>query len=535
VKLLDACAHFGFVSGTNELLDELCRAVVEAQLFREAVVVVGDANFVTQAAGAHADEARLRILRAELKTWVNSPLRPFDFSYRTERVRQSWTMTPGLSHENPTVSEARLGVEQFVTPLQIPGGRVLGFLAVCRTPSGQSPVTEVIELLEIVAKHGTAHLMQRLQIDEWRKREQDADEKLHERTQELRIAQERFSRLANAVADIVVIADEQLTVTYLNEAFAGTLGYGREEFLGRNLRRMLEDFSTNAEELQALNRQLDPGDSGLRFTTLHVRVKDGGTRALHIRIAPLSGAHSGKGLLLVARDATDHAALFERLIASDRLAASGRAAATIAHEINNPLQAVLTQLGAIGNLPELPTEAREPIERIRGAVDRLRLLSRSLLTLAKPSPHHKERVDLHGAIDDALGLLRVQLQVAEIQVNSVFAAGSIVVEADREELQQMLLNLVLNAVEAMPRGGQLTLTTSAVRSWTELRVRDSGPGIPEDMRERMFEPFVTSKEHGSGLGLYICRGIATRHQARIELESTGSSGTTFVVRFPATE
>lgn len=529
LSLHEACAHFANATSLRELADTVCRAIVEAGLFREAVLVSADSNFVIINAGVFADEPRLDVLRGALMRWLGRPLQPFQFGYKTEFVRHSTSITRRSGGSDLGVDDSG-AFEQLVTPLEGPDKRVFGYLSLCRPPSGLAPDESIIRLVEIVAAHAAVQLFTRSKSDEQHKLLEAAERRALERTQELRAHQERFTRLANAVGDIVIIADEQLNITYLNEAFTRELGFAREEILGRNLRRFLEEQVTDTGSMGTLQRMVDPSDQSVRQAVLGFRNKAGQSKSMQMRVAQAPG---GRAIMLVARDASEQEMLMSHLLMHEMQAAGGRAAASIAHEINNPLQAVLTQIGALQSLQNLPDGAREPLERVRGAVDRIRVLARGLLTLSAPKARNLQRVSLNSIVQKTIELMRLQMQEARVAVDLTLDAQLGDILGDAGELQQLILNLVINAMEAMPTGGTIFILTKQQQDSVSLSIRDEGTGIPADLSDRIFKPFVTSKQNGSGLGLYICQGIAERHQAQIKLVMTGESGTVFQLIFPS--
>jgi len=220
---------------------------------------------------------------------------------------------------------------------------------------------------------------------------------------------------------------------------------------------------------------------------------------------------------------------------AERLASIGALAARIAHEIRNPLVAIRTFAEL---LPERFAEAEfrnefakvviQEIDRIDGLVSRLG-------GMASPDSQPLRPLDLRGPILDTLALLRGRLEHAGIIVRTDFQAEHPMVAGNVDHLKQLFLNLFVNAIEAMGPGGQLTVRVADRDSaWVPrlvVEVTDTGTGIPESLANRLFEPFVTTKDYGSGLGLSICRGIVDAHDATIHVRNNSRGGATFVVEF----
>jgi two-component system NtrC family sensor kinase len=228
----------------------------------------------------------------------------------------------------------------------------------------------------------------------------------------------------------------------------------------------------------------------------------------------------------------------------EKMASIGKMAAVVAHEVNNPLSGILTYAKllrkwvASGQTEhEKREEAIQCLELIASESRRCGDLVKNLLTLSRTAPMNIESTDLHAVIDRSLLLVRHQLELVGIHLELNYAENLPRVPCDPAQIEQVFLVLIMNAIDAMPRGGNLWIETSLSSDENEIKikVRDDGAGIAPDVLPQIFEPFLTTKEsgHGVGLGLAISRGIVERHQGRIEVESALGRGTTFTVTLPA--
>jgi signal transduction histidine kinase len=239
----------------------------------------------------------------------------------------------------------------------------------------------------------------------------------------------------------------------------------------------------------------------------------------------------------------ENSKLYQQMKERDRLAALGEMSAGLAHEIRNPLAAIK---GAIQYLDpkRLPTEDREFLEIIVEEVNRLNGVVTQFLDYSRPLKPALAPGDVNEILDKTFRLLLAETP-PQIEVRLELAPGLPRVQCDAEQLKQVFLNLALNAYQAMPRGGKLSVSTRVERDelafWregkrrrdvVEIRFRDSGPGIPEEARENIFVPFYTTKEKGTGLGLAICQRIVKAHLGSITVRSTGSEGAEFVIALP---
>jgi two-component system, NtrC family, sensor histidine kinase HydH len=239
----------------------------------------------------------------------------------------------------------------------------------------------------------------------------------------------------------------------------------------------------------------------------------------------------------------ENSKLYQQMKERDRLAALGEMSAGLAHEIRNPLAAIK---GAIQYIDprKLPAEDREFLEIIVEEVDRLNTVVSQFLDYSRPLRPSLVPTDVNEVVTRTFKLLQAEVP-AGVTLELRLAEWVPRVAGDAEQLKQVFLNLALNAFQAMPRGGALTVTTRASRDeaafWrdggrrydlVEIAFQDSGPGIPDDARESIFVPFYTTKEKGTGLGLAICQRIIKAHQGTIVVRSAPGQGAEFVISLP---
>jgi len=237
------------------------------------------------------------------------------------------------------------------------------------------------------------------------------------------------------------------------------------------------------------------------------------------------------------RSAHDH------MLHVEKMASLGKMAAVVAHEVNNPLSGILTyakllrkwvESGQAGH--DKREEAMQCLELIATESRRCGDLIKNLLSLSRTAPMNVQSTDLHAVVDRCLMLVRHQLDLGGIELQLNIAKDLPRVPCDPAQIEQVLIALIMNAIDAMPRGGNLWLDArlSDDESEIEIQVRDDGAGIAPDILPHIFEPFLTTKEsgHGVGLGLAISRGIVERHNGRIEVKSELGRGTTFNISLP---
>lgn len=233
----------------------------------------------------------------------------------------------------------------------------------------------------------------------------------------------------------------------------------------------------------------------------------------------------------VEKRTTELKAMQAHLIQSEKLAGVGKLAAGVAHEINNPLTCVLTNSSLL--LGDLPPDdpRREDLQTIVDETLRCRKIVKGLLDFARQTKPQKQNLDLNKVVEDVLSLVRNQASFQNIAIHTEMDPNLPSVLADADQMRQVVLNIILNAADAMPQGGALR-----IRSYFEskskqviLRISDTGPGIPAEIQHKLFEPFFTTKKTGTGLGLAIAYGIMERHKGALKVESSPGHGTTIVV------
>ncbi len=231
----------------------------------------------------------------------------------------------------------------------------------------------------------------------------------------------------------------------------------------------------------------------------------------------------------------------ERALHTEKMASIGKMAAVLAHEINNPLSGILTYAKLLRKWADREDAGSNHHQEICSSLDLIASESRrcgdlvkNLLTFSRTTPMNLQATDLNQVIDRSLRLVQHQLDLAGVQVQRHFDATLPQIQCDAAQIEQVLLALVMNAADALPQGGNLWLTTSRTDKHVSVVVRDDGIGIPADILPHLFEPFLTTKEtgRGVGLGLAISHSILERHNGTIEVQSDLGRGTTFTVTLP---
>jgi two-component system NtrC family sensor kinase len=225
----------------------------------------------------------------------------------------------------------------------------------------------------------------------------------------------------------------------------------------------------------------------------------------------------------------------EKLLQSEKLAAMGRLTSQIAHELNNPLYGIMNTLELLKSEISPESKRRRILEMALSETERLTELLRKMLNFSKPDEEERQPTNMNTILDEILLLVRKQLQEHGIRVASSFQEGLPLVNASRNQLRQVFLNLIGNARDAMPDGGTLTVTTSGAGDRVRIEIGDDGIGIREENLARIFDAFFTTKDNikDVGLGLSVCYGFIEDHGGDIRVRSRHGEGTTFTILLPA--
>ncbi|MEP0774723.1 MAG: HAMP domain-containing protein [Acidobacteriota bacterium] len=226
-----------------------------------------------------------------------------------------------------------------------------------------------------------------------------------------------------------------------------------------------------------------------------------------------------------------------QLLHTEKMAAVGTLAAGVAHEVNNPLAGILTCIEQIRANPEDPELRQRYLDLMEDGIRRIAHIVENLLDFSRPRDIRPEPTPINHNLLHVVELLEYQLRKARVEVKLELDPGEPIVLADHFQMEQLFLNLMLNAMQAMPAGGVMTLRTRVRGALVVVEVIDTGTGIPEEIRDRIFEPFFTTREvgEGTGLGLAVSYSIVTGHRGSIEVESSPGQGSTFRVRLPLRE
>lgn len=335
-----------------------------------------------------------------------------------------------------------------------------------------------------------------------------------------------------SLRDAAFIIDLDMRVLDCNPAATEIFGYRREEMLGKDIALLHVDAAAMGE----FNRHLATAlaEKGFLFLPeFPMRHKSGRVFTTEHSVVPLEDEqHRHIGWVAVIRDITERKRMEQYMLRTERLAAMGRLAAALAHEINNPLQGIGNSLELVLDFPLGPEERQEYLLAVRREIERLMALSERVLDFARPPQIERWPTLVQPIVRHALDLAANQLEQQHITATVDVPADLPPVMASEDHLSQVFLNLVINAIEAMPEGGALDITARVCEGQMELAFSDTGSGITPEAMSMIFEPFYTTKEDGTGLGLAISHSIIQQHGGSITARNAPGGGATFIISLP---
>jgi PAS domain S-box-containing protein len=388
------------------------------------------------------------------------------------------------------------------------------------------PVGEAGQLLVMVQLRDiTDRKRLERQLDTYR---EELEHKVKERTQEIEETTQYLENLLENANDVIYTLDTEQRFTYVNSKIEAW-GYRKDDLIGRPYLALL----SKRHRGKRLKSTLDIGAK--QVYEVEVVTRTGEPRAVMVSVSPLQGVEGSiLGVLGIARDMTETKKLEQQIRNSEKLASVGKLAAGVAHEINNPLGGILNCLYNLRKGTLSPSRQEEYWSSMEDGVRRVQKIVRQLLDFSQQHEPAFALTDINHVVDRVLALTTHLFAPNRILLETGFGQGLPNVMVDRHMMEQVLMNLVLNAVQAMKDGGVLTIQTSVVEGICLIEVRDTGSGISPAVLPRIFDPFFTTKSEGegTGLGLSVSLGIVERHGGKILVDSEVGRGTTFTLCLP---
>ncbi len=346
---------------------------------------------------------------------------------------------------------------------------------------------------------------------------------------------ERIKEIVETMQDGVIVLDREGKVTHWNRALEERYGVKREEVLGRDL---LDTFPALREEgFPAFLEQVYAGQAGAvtleRFAHRTLRRGDVVLNLKGTAMRDLRG--EVQGALITVEDVTERVGLEKAVQQAEKMAAIGTLSAGLAHEINNPIGVIASRVECMlweADEQDLSEMVRGDLQVIAKHADRVARITQGLLSFSRQQAWRLSPVDVNTVVEEALVLVEKQLAREQVTLERDVPPGLPAVLGSANHLQQVVLNLLTNAREAMPEGGRLRVATRRNGGSIEVEVTDTGKGIPAEHLSKVFDPFFTTKEKGTGLGLAVSYGIVRDHGGTLTVRSREGVGTTFLITLP---
>ena len=388
--------------------------------------------------------------------------------------------------------------------------------------------------LETLVKQAVQHLdlldeNKRL-TEELREANAGLEQKVADRTSELADLEQYKEGIISNLTSGMLVTDPDMRITSINPA-AGKIMELPDPTLWKG--RLITDHERLQYFKDAVMRTLQ--DGRLEYQEFTVPLSTGETQYIGYGTSKMVGL-SGQvtGVIVIFRDTTEKRRFEEQMVQSEKLAAIGELAGGVAHEINNPLGVILgfTQLLLKQDWQDAGVKTK--LKHIESQTFRCKTIVTNLLKFARKPKVETTLVNLTQVMQETVDILRRQLEVENIQVETKIGPGPVFVRANENELQQVFFNLIVNAKDAMEKGGRFSVRVYAEVDDALVVLQDTGPGIPPAILEKIWNPFFTTKApgKGTGLGLSITRTLVQKSQGTIDLESVVGEGTTFRLKFP---
>jgi two-component system sensor histidine kinase AtoS len=365
------------------------------------------------------------------------------------------------------------------------------------------------------------------------------EEVIRHLTRELEDVKNFTESIIQSIGSGIIITEMNDTITYVNRAGERILGFSKDEMMGQPF----SIFSLREKQSVIPSFFDNPDDQDTRKEGW-MRKKDQTEFPVGFAInnhLSIRGERIGK--IVVFRDLTNVYKIQEEILRMDRLVSLGKLASGIAHELRNPLAGIKTTAQALGEEMSGDDSRREYLSRITKEIDRLNGLLKTFFSFAKPQNLNLVHCYIKDIINEIIPFLIKEIADKGIRFNEIYHPQLHKIKVDKTQMHQVFLNLFLNAIQAMPNGGELKIEVSPMisnslegskQNFIKVVISDTGKGIPPHIVDKIFDPFFTTKPRGVGLGLSITYQIIKKHGGTIKVESQWERGTSFVINLPET-
>ena len=503
-----------------QLLDSLVRRLSDMLSVRKVAIFIEDVGTPSGFRLAHASGIdRDIVLPANVKKTirVRSLGRGLIVAHDLENEQDLSLDSDGLGASITTYEELHYYVPCVVRD------RMVAIIGIGRTTTGAMLTSEDTDLLRALSGYVAVAIDNSLL---YRSEMEKADE--------LARLKEFSENIVESVNVGILVVDFDGRITTWNSALEEIFGIARERALRRNI-----DDIFDRDLIETIQNVIGQEDWSIRDTR-HIykysaSTEEGRPLTLNLSLAPFEAAHGViTGTLVVIENVTERAQLEQQLLEREKLSSIGLLAAGVAHEVNTPLAGISSYAQMLLHQTSDNDPKRNLLEKIHVQTVRASGIVNNLLNFSRTGDAQFREIDINRVLDDTLQLLEPQLRNAKFELTRKFSDHLQPAYGSASKLQQVFMNLILNARDAMPNGGRLTIHTRAVDSSLVIDFRDTGVGIAPENIARIYDPFFTTKEvgQGTGLGLALSYGIIQEHNGRIFVESRPGEGAHFTIKLP---
>jgi PAS domain S-box-containing protein len=331
----------------------------------------------------------------------------------------------------------------------------------------------------------------------------------------------------------LLVTDTREKVVLFNRAAEEITGFSKASVLGRPLKE-----AVGARNWETLTRELSSSTPRLENREIELVQKTGNTIPIGYTVSELIDANERVGMIFIFKDLSEIIEMRKEMSKKERLAMVGEMTAGIAHELRNPIAAMLTAAETLKDELDYDTEKVEYLNWILGEIKRINALLVEFFSFARPREARKEKADIHEVLDLLIFVESEKMKKTGVTIRCLYGKNVPLITIDKNLIKQALLNILLNAYQASKENGVITITTAVETDGTtnEKRLRidvsDTGEGIPETIAKKIFQPFFSTKVKGIGLGLPITEQIIREHGGTIAFQTRPQEGTTFTIRLP---
>jgi len=420
--------------------------------------------------------------------------------------------------------------DELFIPIFDSKNNLLGALSLDDPQSGKAPTKESLIPIILFARQLSYILEKRKLVEE------------------LQASEARYRKLIQASPDIIYSLNTDGCFTFINNEVKRILGYEPEEMIGEHFTKFVHPDDKNIINFRFNERRT--GTRATRGLEIRLLTKDQQVKDFDINYAVVEVSATGiydkdvrtkgkkyLGTQGIARDITEKKILHQQVVQSEKLASLGEVIAEIIHELNNPLSVIMGYSQILSMYDDMPKKAKDNIEKILSEAKRSKKIVRNLLDFVRKKELKISSLNINHVLEKTIALREYDFKVSNIDIIRNFEKGIPLIKGDEDQLQQVFLNIINNAYDAMyefKRRGVLKINTYCRKRKIFIEFIDNGPGVKKEIQDRLFEPFITTKKtgKGTGLGISLSFKIIKEHKGQIYLDKSYTSGAKFVIRLP---